>query len=285
MSVRIRPITPDDVQECGRICFEAFAAIANHHNFPLDFPSPEVGAGLLGSMVENPGFYGVVAESDGRVLGSNFMDERGTMFGLGPITVDPETQNLSVGRELMQHMIDRTTEKGARGVRLLQAAYHNRSLCLYQKLGFNTCEPISNLCGNPLGVTIPGHTVRKAAGDDITACDAICREVHGFDRSGQLKDAIARGDASVVERDGQIIGYTTGINFGEHSIAKTNDGLTALIGAANEIPPPGFLLPARNGDVFRWCLEHGLRQNQLMTYMAIGEYREPQGAHLCSILY
>jgi len=36
-----------DVAEYGRICFEAFAAIANQHNFPLDFPFAEVGAGLM----------------------------------------------------------------------------------------------------------------------------------------------------------------------------------------------------------------------------------------------
>jgi len=50
----------------------------------------------------------------------------------------------------------------------------------------------------------------------------------------------------------------------------TNDALKALIGAASEIPHPGFLLPARNGEVFRWCLENGLRQTQLMTLMARG---------------
>jgi hypothetical protein len=213
------------------------------------------------------------------------MDERGEVFGLGPITVDPEVQNGAIGRALMQHMIDRTTERGARGVRLLQAAYHNRSLCLYQKLGFDTCEPISNLYGEPPRDPIPGHTVRRATPEDAAACNAICTEVHGFDRAGQLDDAIAGGSATVVEHEGTIAGYSTGVNFGEHSVAVSNDALKALIAAAPEVGPPGFLLPARNGEVFRWCLAGGLRQNQLMTLMAKGEYREPNGAWLCSILY
>ncbi len=236
-------------------------------------------------MVAHPRFYGVVAESEGRTVGSNFMDERGEVFGLGPITVDPEFQDRSVGRQLMQHMIDRTTDKGAPSVRLLQAAYNNGSLCLYQKLGFDTCEPISNLCGEPLGIEIPGHVVRKADLADVPACNEICRNVHGFDRSGQLEDAIGQGGASVVECDGAVTGYSTGVLFFEHSVAMTNDALKALIGAASEIPHPGFLLPARNGEVFRWCLENGLRQTQLMTLMARGQYREPAGPYLCSILY
>ena len=285
MDITLRSITTDDVVECGRICFEAFAAIANQHDFPLDFPSAEVGAGMIGSMVANSGIYGIVAESEGRTVGSNFMDERGDMFGLGPITVDPNIQDGSVGRKLMQHMIDRTTEKGVLGVRLLQAAYHNRSLCLYEKLGFETCEPISNLCGEPLEFGLPGHEVRRATENDVQACNVICRGVHGFDRANELRDAIAQGVAIVVESDGQVSGYSTGINFTGHSVGGTNDALKALIASATEFPHPGFLLPARNGEVFRWCLENGLRQTQLLTLMAKGGYTESDGPYLCSILY
>jgi predicted N-acetyltransferase YhbS len=285
MSIQLRPVTAEDVPECGRICFDAFAAIADEHRFPRDFPSVEVSTGMLDSMVAHPGFYGVLAEDDGRIAGSNFMDERGNVFGLGPITVDPDIQNGTIGRTLMQHMIDRTAERGARGVRLVQAAYHNRSLCLYQKLGFDTCEPLSNLCGEPPRVTIPGHQVRPAVASDVADCNAICSDVLGFDRAGQLQDAIDRGAASVVEHDDQIVGYTTGVNFSEHSVARTDDALKALIAAAPEIPAPGFLLPARNAELFRWCLLNGLRQTQLLTLMAMGEYRQPTGAYLCSILY
>ncbi|HTG12318.1 MAG TPA: GNAT family N-acetyltransferase, partial [Candidatus Eisenbacteria bacterium] len=55
--------------------------------------------------------------------------------------------------------------------------------------------------------------------------------------------------------------------------------------AAPEFSGPGFLVPTRNGAVFRWCLEHGLRTVQPMTLMSIGLYNEPQGAFLPSIVY
>ncbi len=65
----LREPTGDDAPELGRIVFDAFGAIAEQHRFPPDFPAPEMAAGLLGGLLEHPGFYGIVAELDGRVVG------------------------------------------------------------------------------------------------------------------------------------------------------------------------------------------------------------------------
>ena len=51
-------------------------------------------------LFSSPGFYCVVAESEGRIVGSNCLDERSLIAGIGPITVDPGAQNLGVGRKL-----------------------------------------------------------------------------------------------------------------------------------------------------------------------------------------
>jgi hypothetical protein len=109
--------------------------------------------------------------------------------------------------------------------------------------------------------------------------------VHGHDRGGEVRDAVAQGTASVVERHGRITGYTTGVAFFAHSIGETNDDLEALIGAAEEFAGPGFLVPMRNGDLLRWCLAHELRVVSMMNLMTIGLYQEPRGAFLASVLY
>jgi hypothetical protein len=109
--------------------------------------------------------------------------------------------------------------------------------------------------------------------------------VHGHDRSGEVAAAIAGGTAQVVERNGELTGYTTGIAFFAHTVGRTNDDLEALIGAAEAYGGPGFLVPLRNADLFRWCLEHGLRAVQVMTLMTLGFYQEPSGPYLPSILY
>jgi predicted N-acetyltransferase YhbS len=285
MNVTIREAKPADATTAGRICYEAFKAIGEQHNFPPDFPNSEIAIGALTSMIANPGVYGIVAESEGRIVGSNFLDERDPIKGIGPISVDPKVQNSGIGRELMLHFIRRVAERGYPGVRLVQSGYHNRSLCLYTKLGFDTREPLSIMQGKPLGIEIPGCKVRPAAERDLDACNRLCARVHGHTRGGELRDAIRHGTATVVERAGRITGYATAIAFFGHAIAETNDDLQALIGAATSFLGPGFLVPTRNSELFRWCLGRGLRLVYQMTLMSIGLYNEPAGAWLPSVLY
>ena len=282
---RLRAGSIEDAERSGSIVYEAFKTIAEQHNFPPDFPSPEVAAGLMASLLSRGDVYSVVAEVDGRVVGSNFLWENGTIAGVGPITIDPSAQNVAVGRRLMEAVLRRAEEQGFAGVRLVQAAYHNRSLSLYAKLGFDAREPLSNIQGPAIGQEIPGHAVRPATGEDLDACNELSLRVHGYHRGPELLEAIGQGTANVVEHDGRISGYTTSIGFFGHTVAESNEDLKALIGAATEFPGPGFLLPTRNAEVLRWCLEHGLRVVQPMTLMSVGLYSEPSGAFMPSVLY
>jgi len=283
--VRLREGRPEDAEKCGVICFEAFQAISDGHNFPRDFPSPEPAIGLLSFLLSRHDVYSVIAESDGRVVGSNFLWETASVAGVGPITVDPSVQNGAIGRRLMEDVLRRTEEQAFAGVRLVQAAYHNRSLSLYTKLGFDTREPLSAMQGPALGLEIPGLPVRPATKDDVDECNKLCVRIHGFEREVELIDAINQGSATVVERDSRITGYTNGIGFLGYAVGKNNEDLKALIGAAKEFPGPGFLLPTRNSELMRWCLQHGLRVVMPMTLMSIGLYNEPRGAFLPSVIY
>ncbi|NNC88206.1 MAG: GNAT family N-acetyltransferase [Akkermansiaceae bacterium] len=285
MNATIRPGRPDDAEPCGQICYEAFKTLAEHHRFPPDFPSPEVATGLLAHLLAHPKFHAVIAELDGRVVGSNFVDERGTIAGIGPITVDPTAQNHAVGRQLMTNVLQHVADGPFAGSRLVQAAYHNRSLSLYAKLGFVVREPLSTMQGTPPAVEIPGRTVRPAKSDHLAACNALCTAIHGHDRSRELQDAIEAGSAMVVEHGGRITGYATSISFLGHAVGESNDDLKAMLGATKSIEGPGFLLPGRNADLFHWCLQHGLRVVQPMTLMSTGLYNEPAGAFLPSILF
>jgi hypothetical protein len=236
-------------------------------------------------MLAHPKFYGVVAELDGRVIGSNFLDERNAVAGLGPITVDPAVQNRGVGRHLMEALHERAAAKGFSGVRLVQAGFHTRSLSLYSKLGYDVREHLACMQGRALGIAIGGYLVRPAREADIDACNRVCRKVHGHDRDGELRDAIAQGTATVVEHEDCITGYATIVGFFGHAVGETNEDLKALIGGAKEFAGPGFLLPTRNGELFRWGLTNGLRVIEPMTLMTHGLYNEPAGAFLPSILY
>lgn len=225
-----------------------------------------------------------MAEREGRPLGSNFLDERGPIRGVGPITVAPEGQDAGIGRLLMQAVLDRAESSGAAGVRLLQAAYHNRSLSLYASLGFRVREPIACLQGPPIEATIPGRSVRAATAGDLDEASRLACAVHGHDRHGELRDAIAAGTARVVEHAGRITGYSTAIAFFGHTVGEADDDVKALM--AGQAPQgPGVLVPLRNAELYRWALSGGLRTTQVMTLMTVGLYNEPTGAYLPSILY
>jgi predicted N-acetyltransferase YhbS len=107
--------------------------------------------------------YCVVAESDGCMVGSNCLDERFAIAGLGPITVDPSMQKCGVGRRWMAAVLVRARERNFPGVRLLRSAFHNRSLALYSRLGFDAREPLSVMQGPALRKRIEGCSVRPAS--------------------------------------------------------------------------------------------------------------------------
>jgi predicted N-acetyltransferase YhbS len=283
--VVVRTAAPEDSPACGQICYNAFSTINAAHGFPCDFPGSEASTGLLSMMFSRPDFYCVVAEVDGRIVGSNCLDERSVVRGVGPITIDPSAQNLGVGRKLMQAVMDRANGSGAPGIRLVQAAFHNRSLSLYTSLGFDIREPLSCMQGQTLERSIPGCVVRPAKPDDADACNALSRRVHGFDRGVELAQAIEQGTARVVEHGGRVTAYTTHLGFFGHSTAETSVDLQSLIASAESFAGPGILVPSRNHVLLRWCLANGLRVVQPMTLMSTGLYSDPSGAWLPSVLF
>jgi GNAT superfamily N-acetyltransferase len=283
--VTIRRARPEDAQSCGRICYDAFHKINTDHGFPPELPEAGVAVGLLSMMFSHAGFWCVVAEMNGLILGSNCLDERSSVFGIGPITVEPGGQNHGVGRRLMEAVLDRSRERKVPSVRLLQSAFHNRSLSLYARLGFDAREPMSVMQGPPLRSSIDGCTVRAAALRDLDAANRVCERVHGHNRSGELSDAIANGTAMVVERQGRITGYASALAFFGHAAGESNSDLQALIAAAEGFGGPGIIVPTRNSELFHWCLARGLRVVQPMTLMTMGLYNEPVGAYLPSVLY
>jgi len=285
LPVTVRRATPDDASICGEICFNAFSSISSAHGFPCDLPNVETAVGILKNMFSNPDFYSVVAEVNGRIVGSNALDERSSIKGVGPITIDPSAQNLGVGRILMNAVLNRARETRASGVRLVQAAFHNRSLSLYASLGFDIREPLSCFQGRTQTRSISGCTVRPATTADLHSCDSLSVQLHGYSRSIDLSQATATGTAKVVERAGRITAYTTHLAFFGHSIAETNYDMQALIASADSFAGPGILVPSRNSVLFRWCLANGLRVVQPMTLMSLGLYNDPAGAWLPSILF
>jgi GNAT superfamily N-acetyltransferase len=290
MDVTIRSAIDPDANACGRICYEGFRAINERRGFPPIFASVEVATRRVAAFISHPSVFSVVAETndgDRRIVGFNFLSEHDPIRAIGPIVIDPAIQGHGIGRRLMQAALDRA--RGARGVRLMQESYNLQSFSLYAGLGFDAQEFFVVLSGTPAAEMVqPGYEIRPLTKGDIGACESLHASVLSYSRTNELLDALATGEPIAALRDGHLSAYMTMPTnwLANHGVAATDEDLHALIlGAAQARHEPlSFLLPAR-ASLLRWCLNHGFRALRPMTLMTIGEYREPDGSYIPSVLY
>ena len=287
MSIIIRPAAAADIESCGRIIYEAFKGVTDRHGFPPHFPSVEIAIRRTDFCIRHPLIFGVVAESDSQIIGSNFLDERDPVRGLGPVTVDPQVQVRGIGRRLMEAVLERA--RGAVGVRLVQDSFNMLSVSLYASLGFEVKEPLLLMRGRPSSKPSLAMEVRPLESYDLDACAALCRKVHGFERLNELRDAVKTLSPLVALREGRITAYalTLTMSSRNYAVAETQEDMKALLigAAAMNSEQLSFLLPVRQANLFRWCLSEGFRAVMPMTLMAMGKYQEPEGCYFPSILY
>jgi predicted N-acetyltransferase YhbS len=290
MNIKIRSAAPEDAENVGHTIDKAFRGIADHHNFPHDFPSLDAAMQIAQMSLHNPHIVGFVAEDEsGEFLGSNFLWRFDEIAGVGPITVNPDTQAKGVGRRLMQAVIK--AGSAAPEIRLVQDAFNTVSMSLYASLGFNVVEPLVLMQGVPAGAQplSPQTEVRALEAKDFADCAELCRIVHGFDRQSELTQISQMAPAFVIEREGQIVGYASCPNLWQmnHAVAETVEDMQNLLTGAARLSgqPLAFLLPTRQAALFRWCLSQKLKVVKPMTLMAMGTYQEPRGAFLPSVLF
>ena len=113
---QIREAVDADWEEAGRICYEAFATLADQHGFPHDFPTVEAASAPIRWLINHPQVYGVVAEKDGRVLGSQLPRRaRHHLRRSARSAWIPRAQDHHVGRMLMEAMLERAHARDAPG--------------------------------------------------------------------------------------------------------------------------------------------------------------------------
>jgi GNAT superfamily N-acetyltransferase len=287
MMIQLRSMRPEDVEPCGRICYEAFKEISERHNFRPDFAVPEPALDLMGMLLTRPDVFNVVAESQGRVIGSNHLLESDEIRAVGPITVDLNAQAKGVGRMLMEAVIERG--KDSRGIRLVQDGFNTASLSLYASLGFDIREPMVLIEGVLKGDVPAEFEVRPIREEDYDACAELCQAVLGVSRLNELKHTPPMPSPFVAVRNGRITAYTSAPQLWamNHAVAESDEDMQAVLaGAGNQCDGPfTLLLPTRQSDLFRWCLKNGMRVIKPLTLMSMGEYHQPRGCYLPSVGY
>jgi len=89
MSLTIRPIRSSDAETCGKIGYEAHKAISSAHGYPSEQPTEEYGIALVNMLLGNPNSWGVLAEMEGKLIGSIFLHKfpSSPVAVIGPLTV------------------------------------------------------------------------------------------------------------------------------------------------------------------------------------------------------
>jgi GNAT superfamily N-acetyltransferase len=287
MGVTIRSIELPDAEACGKIGYEAHKAISSTHGYPSEQPSEEYGIGIIKMCLANPNSWGVLAEKEGKILGSIFLHKfpPSPVGVIGPLTVHPTAEG-GVGKTLMDAALHQAQKQGQKQVRLVQSPSHIRSFALYTKCGFTLREPLYLVQGSPAALENSKTSVRPVSSEkDVSACNDLCRKAHGFSREGELRQAKDQGAAIMTEHDGQISGYAAGLGLFGHAVAKSNEDLKRLISSAQAIIGPGFFVPARNYDLLNWLFENGFRIAWPANLMTMGPYQEQTMPFLPSLAY
>lgn len=283
----VREATLDDLDTCGKICFDGFKLVNEQHGFPSNYATVEAARDRVRSFLEHPEVWSIVYEEDVAILGFLFMSERDPIRGIGPIVVAPEAASRGVGRQLMAAALTRA--EGSPSVRLTQESFNMHSMGLYASLGFDVKEPLAVLSGLYTGDASSEFDVRPLKDDDLRACASLYERVHGVARTNEIRDAIRSGTAWGATKSGRLVAYAAAPNRWpiNHGVADSEAHMQALLQGlgANRDQPVSLLLPLRQGDLLRWCLGNGFQAVKPVTLMSKGAYHEPAGSWYPSILY
>lgn len=299
-SFKIRKATIHDIKPASEIFLQAFNSFNATVGLPPEWPNLEFCEGIVGSLIQNPGFYAIVAEDhEGRIIGSNFLEKHDDITAPGPISVDNKTQNGGVGRALMQEVIDYSYSIEKKEIRLVQVSNNTKSYALYASMGFEPRETMTAIVGyvDPNGSYINNEwVVRDMEERDAKACDELFKSTNQFSRfndiAGSMHLMTPHQPYVITNSTGKLLGYTTGLFLLGHTICESQDVFKALISsisnsmkknAVPRMPPPIFHLTARlYPGILQWSLKEAnlkiLRQEVMLT---MGRYCDPQKNVYC----
>ena len=156
---------------------------------------------------------GVVAEEGGVVVGTALCWKFGTdRASIGNVIVSPNHHGRGIGRKLVEMLLG---ELGSREV-FLHATQAGRPL--YEKLGFTECGSLEQYQGtvvNATPVVLPdGERIRLATPEDFPHLADMASRASGLERRAILCALFKLGDSVVLQRGGEIIGFSVLRRFG-----------------------------------------------------------------------
>jgi GNAT superfamily N-acetyltransferase len=209
----IRPMLESDLPAADRIIRVAFGTF-------LGMPDPTAFMGDASMArtrwLADPGSV-VVAEHNGKVIGSNFATNWGSFGFFGPLTVEPEYWNRGVAQRLLGPTMEIFRRWGNRHLGLYTFPHSPKHMALYQKFGFWPRDLVVNFSKTVDGAPASPPDVSRFAETkpaDRESLIAACREVtdaifEGLDVQREIR-AVAEqnlGDTILVWDSSRLAGF------------------------------------------------------------------------------
>lgn len=132
LDVLVRQMRDEDFAEADRIMRLAFGTFLGLPD-PMKFMGD---ADYVRTRFRADPSAALVAEADGRLAGSNFALDWGSVGIFGPLTIDPEYWNKGVARSLLEATMTIFERWGTKHIGLFTFAQSTKHVHLYQRFGF-----------------------------------------------------------------------------------------------------------------------------------------------------
>jgi GNAT superfamily N-acetyltransferase len=197
----IRPLTEPDLADADRVFRVAFGTFLGAPDPPRFFGDAEF-VRTRWRADPNAAFAAV---HDGRLVGSNFLTNWGSVGFFGPLTVDPSCWNQGVAKRLLEPTVELFDSWGTRHAGLFTFAQSARHVGLYQRFGFwpRFLTAVMSMPVTPPAAGQPGARMSHLAAAGRPGALASVREltgaVHpGLDVTREIESVLDQGLGDVV---------------------------------------------------------------------------------------
>jgi GNAT superfamily N-acetyltransferase len=184
--VMVRPLTERDLRDADTIFRTAFNTFVGVDNLFGD-------TDYISTRWHTDPSSTVGAEREGRLIGSNFIADWGSIGFFGPLTVDPQLWDEGIASRLMDATLQLFADRGIAHTGLFTFPHSAKHLGLYQKFGYSPqrlTPVLAKRLGRPPELP-PGWSTLSSAGADrdglVAACRTLTDEVYaGLDLSREI---------------------------------------------------------------------------------------------------
>ena len=236
----------------------------------------------------------LVAEDEGKLIGSCFYHPRETHLSLGIMNVRSPEAGRGVAGQLLGEIISRAEGKP---VRLVSSAMNLDSYSLYTRAGFRPTAVFQDMFF-PAGKFLPaaGPHVRPVLREDISALVSLEQELVGIRRGKDYEYFVSNKmgiwHGYVFEQFGEIQGFLFSVNHSgsrmlgpgvmrdsKVALELLSAGLADFSGEA-----PIFLVPAKEQELIHELYQAGARNCEIHVLQALGSCKEPEGVFMPTFL-